>query len=163
MKKILILPLLLIIFIISGCGNKDDKSMVYSFDEDGTMTVKPVKDEKEENEIKKAEKLEIYYFHRNARCVSCNLMEEMVKNLIDGQYAGQVENGKIDFKSLNVESAENKEIALKYKASGSALFINRIIDGDDNIENEANAWRYLNNESNFNRYLGAKIDSYLGL
>lgn len=157
MKKIIFIPLLLILAItLSACGNK---SNVYYFDKDGNMTTtKPA-----EAKVEVADKLEIVYFHRTARCYSCNAMGEYAANLINSRFAKQIENGKIAFKQLNVELPENKEMAVKYRASGSSLFINKIIDGKDNIEQDTNVWRYIGNEANFNKYLGDKISSYLGL
>jgi predicted small lipoprotein YifL len=157
MKKIILIPLLLIFAMsLSGCGNK---SNVYYFDENGNMTTtKPA-----EAKLEAADKLEVVYFHRTARCYSCNTLGGYVESLINSRYSKQVNDGKLDFKVLNVELPENNEIAKKYKASGSSLFINRIINEEDNIEQDTNVWRYIGNEGSFNNYLGEKIDSYLGM
>ena len=156
MKKIIIILLLISMSgVLSGCVSSGEGKTLY-FDEDGnSSTTKP--------KPKVADKLEVYYFHRTARCYSCNTMGDYVKNLINGRYAKQVKDGKIIFRELNAELPENREIAGKYRASGSSLFINRITDGQDKIEQDVNVWRMLGDEAGFNEYLGEKIDSYLGL
>lgn len=110
-----------------------------------------------------ADKLEVYYFHRTARCYSCKTIGQYVKEVMETEYSEEIQNGLIDFKELNVELPENKELAQKYQASGSSLFINRIIDDTDNIEQDTNVWRLLNNETRFKSYLTDKINSYLGI
>jgi hypothetical protein len=142
--------------LLSACVPANTEGTTYYFDRDGNMTTtKP--------ETKSAEKLEVYYFHRTARCFSCNTMSELADKLMADRYAQQVADGSIDFRKLNVDLPENKEIALKYKATGSSLYINRIIDGQDNIVQDVNVWRYLGDKNSFNNYLSAKIDSYLGI
>jgi len=110
-----------------------------------------------------ADKLEIYYFHRTARCYSCKTIEQYVKETIEQKYNKQTSNGRIDFREINVDLAEDKEIAKKFQASGSSLFINRIIDNKDNIEQDTNVWRFLGDEAKFKSYLENKINSYLGM
>ena len=110
-----------------------------------------------------AEKLEVYYFHRATRCYSCKIIGQYVKETMDQKYGEQIKNGTIDFKELNVELPENKEITQKFQASGSSLYINKIIDGKDNIEQDTNVWRLLGDETKFKNYLENKINSYLGL
>lgn len=110
-----------------------------------------------------ADKLEVYYFHRTARCYSCKTIGQYIRETMEQKYSEQIKNGIVDFREFNVELPENKEIAKKFRASGSSLFINRIIDGNDNIEQDTNVWRLLRNEIQFKSYLESKINSYLGI
>lgn len=150
MKKIFSLFLLLFLLItISGCNKQtsavqNDKYPMSSMEQT-------------------ADKLEIYYFHRTARCYSCKAIGQYTKETIESKYGEQIKNGVIDFRELNVESVENQEIARKFRASGSSLFINRIINGQDNIEQDTNVWRLLNNEDQFKKYLEDKINLYLNI
>ncbi|HKK54315.1 MAG TPA: nitrophenyl compound nitroreductase subunit ArsF family protein [Patescibacteria group bacterium] len=155
--KILIIFLILISFILTGCSKKSENT-VYYFKEDGTKTtVNPDKSEEAP-----ADKLEIYYFHGNTRCAACNTAGEYVSNTISQYFSEEVENGVIDFREINVDLAENKEVARKFKATGSSLYINKIVDDQDNIEQESRIWRLLNNEAQFEDYLKDKLNSYLG-
>ena len=110
-----------------------------------------------------ADKLEVYYFHRTARCYSCKTIGQYVKETIENKYGKQINNGTIYFREINLDLAENKEIAKKYQASGSSLFINRITNNKDNIEQDNNVWRLLNNEAQFKSYFENKLNSYLGM
>ncbi len=163
MKKFFIILFLftLISGFLSGCAKSTDSSnstegKTYYFDEDGNMsTTKP--------KLKIAEKLEVYYFHRTARCYSCNTAGEYISSLINDKYSQEVRDGKIIFGQLDVQKSENRNIARKFQATGSSLYFNRIIDGKDNISQETKIWRLLGNETQFKSYLGNMIDSYLGI
>lgn len=155
-KNIIIFSFLILISVVfSGCSKENEKK-VYYFDKEGNMTTEKPKEEKIT-----ADKLEVYYFHRTARCYSCNTAGEYVSETITEYFSDQVKNGIIDFREINVDLSENKEIARKFQATGSSLFINKIVNGKDNIEQDANIWRLLNSEARFKDYLKNKIESYL--
>ncbi len=107
------------------------------------------------------DKIEIYYFHRTQRCYSCNILSQYTREIIEQKFSEEIKNGKIEFREVNVDLPENKDTALKFQASGSSLFINSIKDGQDNINQDANVWRLLNNRSQFENYLTNKINSLL--
>ncbi|MFH1523055.1 MAG: nitrophenyl compound nitroreductase subunit ArsF family protein [Patescibacteria group bacterium] len=161
-KKLFPIFLLFIfVFILSGCSQQTtatekktyNQSKVINSSSDYPMSyAQPI-----------ADKLEVYYFHRTARCYSCKTIGQYVRETMEEKYSQQIKNGTIDFRELNVEFPENKEIAQEYEASGSSLFINKIINKEDNIEQDSNVWRLLNNEAKFKSYLENKIDTYLGI
>jgi len=159
MKKIFpLIFLLLLLVIITGCNKQTS----------ATQNNNPTKTNNINNYSissaeQVAEKLEVYYFHRTARCYSCKTVGQYIREVIEQKYSEQLKNGVIDFRELNVELPENKEISKKYQASGSSLFINRIINNGDNIEQDTNVWRLLNNEIQFKNYLENKINFYLGI
>ncbi|MDZ7612264.1 MAG: nitrophenyl compound nitroreductase subunit ArsF family protein [Candidatus Moranbacteria bacterium] len=165
MKKIAIIILLFVSMsgVLSGCTTSDENKTYY-FDKDGNMTtVKPSNGEAQENSVGVADILEVYYFHSSQRCYACEAAGEYISSLINEKYSQELEEGGIVFGQINVDLRENKELARKFEATGSSLYFNRIIDGQDNIEQETRIWRLLNSENQFKEYLEEKIDSYLGL
>ena len=150
MKKLTIIILLFISMsgILSGC------SQTQALNE---------KEPEGEVKIEAADRLEVYYFHRTARCYSCNTIGEYVAKTLLEQFPEQMDGNIIDYKEINVDLPENKEIAKKYKATGSSFFINRIIDGQDNIEHDVRVWQLIGDEEGFKDYLGKKLKLYLGL
>lgn len=109
-----------------------------------------------------ADKIEVYYFHRTQRCYSCNTLGQYVKETIEQKFSEETKNNIIDFREINVDLPENKDVAIKFQASGSSLFVNAIKNGQDNISQDTNVWRLLNNKSQFKNYLANKINSFLG-
>ena len=55
-----------------------------------------------------AEKVEAYYFHLTARCVTCKAVESEAKTDIEKLYGG-----KISFQSINLDDASSKDLAEK--------------------------------------------------
>lgn len=108
------------------------------------------------------DKIEIYYFHRTQRCYSCNILSQYAQETIEQKFSEEIKGGKIEFREVNVDLPENKNTALKFQASGSSLFINAIKDGQDNISQDTNVWRLLNNRSQFENHLANRINSLLG-
>jgi len=111
---------------------------------------------------KSADKIEIYYFHRTQRCYSCNILSRYVRETIEQKFSEEIESGKIEFREINIDLPENKNVTGKFQASGSSLFINAIKDGQDNISQDTSVWRLLNNRSQFENHLANKINSLLG-
>ncbi len=155
------------ILTLTGCGQKtstveSEKSIIGE-----TQTIVASNKKIDNYQMSSSEivvdKLEVYYFHRTARCYSCKTIGQYVKETIEEKYSNQVGSGKIDFREINVDSAENKAIVEKYKATGSSLFINRIINNQDNIEQDTDVWLLLNDEIKFKSHLENKLNSYLGL
>ncbi|MFA6393413.1 MAG: nitrophenyl compound nitroreductase subunit ArsF family protein [Patescibacteria group bacterium] len=167
MKKIAVISFLLFStgLILTGCGSENK---TYYFDKDGNITTEKPAEFKEASAkgniaAEVADKLEVYYFHATARCVSCKTIGQYVSETMNNTYGELLKSGRIDYREINIDLPENKDVARKFRASGSSLFINRIKDGQDNIEQDANVWRLLNNETQFKSYLENKINSYLGI
>jgi hypothetical protein len=113
-------------------------------------------------EVQPAEKVQVYAFHSAKRCYSCVTMGQYTKETVEEFFQKELEEGKVEFKEINVDSPENKEMARKFKAVGSSLFINAIINGQDNIKEEVQVWRLLNNEKAFSNYLSTRIRETIG-
>jgi len=160
-KKIFILPFLILgIFVLAGCTNNN---RTYYFKNDGTMTtVKPSESEGfSENKIE-ADKIQIFMFHTTQRCVTCIDIGKLSKKTIDENFQNELQSGKIEFREINIDLPENKELAKKFQASGSALFINAIYDDKDHVSEDVTVWRLSSNETQFKNYLKNKINNFLG-
>jgi thiol-disulfide isomerase/thioredoxin len=152
-KKVLILPLLVLsLFIVSGCSN-DNKT--YYFKEDGTMTtVKP--------SVQPADKIQVFMFHATARCATCIAIGQLADATVNEYFSAELKSGKIEFREVNVDLPENKELATRFQASGSSLRINAIYDEQDHISEDVTVWRLTSDETQFKNYLKNKIDTILG-
>ena len=71
-------------------------------------------------------------------------------------------DGKIEFREINVDLPENKELVRKFQAGGLSLYINAIYNGEDNIAEDTRVWRLISSEAQFKSYLKDKIDNLLG-
>jgi len=88
--------------------------------------------------VAKADKVEVYYFHFNRRCATCNAVEELTKQAIADNYAE-----KVSFESCNLDEASGKEVGKKLGVSGQTLMI---VSGDAKINLTSEA--FMNARSN---------------
>jgi len=149
-KKLAIFGVLILgLVVLSGCS-QNSSSSDKSGSQASTESLKP-----------KAEKIEVINFHATQRCVSCSTLGDYSEATIYEFFQPELRDGVISFQSINVDLPENREIATKYQAAGSSLFINVIYDGQDHIEEDVRVWRLLNSEQQFKSYLKNKINGLL--
>lgn len=154
MKKTIFIPVLFVFLaVLSGCVQT--KAIINNPTDDFVQNPAKI------SEDAPANRLEVFYFHRTARCQSCTTVENYVRDLIEGRFAEEVRSGLIDFRTLNIDLPENEALARKFKATGSALYLNKITDGRDNIEFYADVWRLFGNEQALKDQLEIKINSLL--
>ncbi len=164
-KKTLLISILIIgVLVLVGCGKKfinqqpsDNQTADISASQNKNNSNVPIA-----NTDIAADKLQVYYFHRTQRCSSCLTIGKYIKETIENNFADEIKNGTVDFQEINVELPENRELAAKFKASGSSLFINAIRNNQDNISQDTNVWRLAGNENQFKIYLEDKLNSLLG-
>ncbi len=108
-----------------------------------------------------AEKIEVVHFHATQQCWACITLGKYALKTIQEKFPEEYQKGTIVFKDINGELPENKDIVIKYQARGSSLFVNAIVSGKDNIEEDVNVWRLVANESQFVNYFQNKINKLL--
>lgn len=110
---------------------------------------------------KPADKIQVFLFHNTERCYSCITIGKFAKKTVEKNFPNELKSGKIEFKEVNIDLPENEELATKFRAAGSSLFINPIIDGKDNIKEDTQVWRLVSDEQAFVDYLSEKISKLL--
>jgi hypothetical protein len=111
--------------------------------------------------LPKTEKIEVFLFHNTQRCISCINIGKFAKQTIDNSFSEELNSGKIVFREINIDLPENYQLAEKFQASGSSLFINTIRGGKDYIEQDLKVWRLVGNEVEFESYFKEKIANML--
>lgn len=109
-----------------------------------------------------AEKVEVFLFHRTQRCATCIAIGKLSGQTVEERFSEEIKNGKIVFREVNIDEPQNKELAEKFQAGGSSLFINAIREGSDNIEEDLEVWRLTGDEAVFKNYLARKINGLIG-
>ncbi|MFA6376960.1 MAG: nitrophenyl compound nitroreductase subunit ArsF family protein [Candidatus Paceibacterota bacterium] len=109
-----------------------------------------------------AEKVEVFLFHRNQRCTTCIAIGKLSGETVAERFGQEAMGGRVVFREVNIDEPQNKELAEKFKAGGSALFINAIRGGIDNIQEDTQVWRLAGDQPAFKNYLETKIKTLLG-
>ena len=89
-----------------------------------------------------ASRIEVIYFHMTQRCVTCLCFEERINYVIEKYFSDAISSGKLTYRVLNAQEPQNADLAKKYKALGSQLFINSVVNGFDNIDDIQDIWNW---------------------
>ena len=160
-KKIIILIIVIaivgIVFWIERNGNKPTEAQSTN-----NQTTKSQEELPMSTAKISAEKIEVVHFHGTHQCWSCITVGEYALKTIKERFPEEYKNGVIVYKDINGELPENKDIVMKYKATGSSLYINAITGGNDKIEEDVTVWRLISDEQQFLDYFEAKLKKLLG-
>lgn len=90
--------------------------------------------EQAQSKVKK-DRVEILYFHGKQRCATCGAIEKNAKEAVEAQFADELKNGTVVFRTIDISKAENEKIAEKYEVTWSSLLVCRWKDGKETHEN----------------------------
>ncbi len=142
MKKFRLLSVLAFTLIIASC-NAQEKSKNLTSDQASS-------------------KIEVIDFHTTHRCMTCNAIEANTRYTLNTYFSKEVEEGKITFQLINIDEKKNEQIAEKFEAAGTSLFLNVIVNGEETqVDLTEFAFMSGNDKEEFSQELKAKLDSEL--
>ncbi len=106
-----------------------------------------------------SDKIEAYYFHFTARCVTCNTIEARTKENIETLYPNLFRQGLITFQSVNLDEPVSGSLAKKLGISGQTLLF---VKGNKqiNLTNEGFLYAVVKPEK-FKEIINEKVDGLL--
>ncbi len=107
------------------------------------------------------DKLEIYHFHGNNQCYSCVTMGDYAEETVNTYFKEELEKGIIIFDHINGELPENRDLVMKYGATGSSLWLGTYRGGDFTPEQNIQVWYKLRNKQDYMNYLKGVIEQKL--
>jgi len=111
---------------------------------------------------KVANKIEVIDFHSTHRCMTCNAIESSTKYTLDTYFSEELKNESITFQIVNVDDEKNYKLAEKFEATGTALFLNVIVDGKETkIDLTEFAFINGNDQEKFSNELKITLESEL--
>lgn len=114
------------------------------------------------NSMDKQPVIEVYDFHTTNRCVTCKAIEANTKYTLETYFAEELKSGKITFQVVNIDEKENFDLAKKFYASGTSLYLNVIQNGKEKqLELTQFAFMYGKDRSVFSKKLKEKISKQL--
>ncbi len=145
MKKSILL--VLFIFTIISCKKEET---VLKTDSDVTSVSLP------------NNRLEIYAFHGTRQCETCKNMKLNTKATLDKYFSDELKSNAIVYQVIDVDDDKNEALAEKFQATGTALMINKVVDGKDNISDWSDfAFDKANEANEFIPELKIKIEEVL--
>ncbi len=110
----------------------------------------------------KTERVEVAYFHRTQRCVSCEKAERLIRKTLDTYFTDQVASGAVHLAVADVQKPQNAAITRKYDAFTSSLYFGIVKDGAEYLCPINDLWLALNDETKFMTLLRDRINTALG-
>lgn len=96
-----------------------------------------------------ADTVEVYYFHGNQRCYTCNQIEELTKKAISDKYTKELADGKIVMRSVNVEIPENEHFIKDFQLSTRSVVMRK----GDKYEKFDEVWSLVREPVKFTEYI----------
>lgn len=110
MKNITIV-LIGILFLFSSCGGEGES--------------------KETALVEGPDRVEVIDFYGTHRCITCEAIETNAQYTVETFFKEEVETQKLVFKTISVDEEVNYEMAERFEATGTALFINIVKEGKE--------------------------------
>ncbi|MDD2191754.1 MAG: nitrophenyl compound nitroreductase subunit ArsF family protein [Bacteroidales bacterium] len=109
----------------------------------------------------KKDLLEIYYFHRTERCLTCNAIEDGVRATLNS-YKKEVAKGDLIFQSINIEEDRENQIVKDYEIESPTLLFIYNKKGDRKfVDLTEDAFSYARpNPAKFKKVLKGKINDF---
>lgn len=92
--------------------------------------------EKKNNPVKTEEirdHIAVLDFHTDHRCESCITIEKLTQETLNAYFKNELKDSTITFSLINVDAAENKEMAEEYEAFGTSLMISVFKNGEEDV------------------------------
>jgi hypothetical protein len=107
-------------------------------------------------------KIVAYYFHGTFRCPSCTKIENWSYEAMKNSFPAALEEGKLLWRSVNVEKPENKHFIKQYSLFTKSLIITEVKGGKQTRWKNLNkVWELLRNHEKFFSYVTEEVRSYL--
>jgi len=105
-------------------------------------------------------KLRVYYLHATFRCVTCNTIEKMTRDLLDQQFGEAVAAGRIEW--LEVDFQQNEALARQFEVIASCVVVAKM-RGESVLDYQRldGVWTLLDDIPQFNTYVSNAIRAYL--
>jgi cytochrome c-type biogenesis protein len=107
------------------------------------------------------EKVEVLYFHPRIRCVSCNDIEKYAREVTRDEFAKEMRDGKLVFKSLEIDDPKNKKLVDELGVTGSSLYVVASGDGKREHGEIKSVWLHWNNPKKCKDIIASELNSVI--
>ncbi len=105
-----------------------------------------------------AEKIVVYYFHRNQRCRTCRTIEAFAHEVVQTDFASDLADDKMEWKVENYEQPENRHYIEKFQLASASVVIAKVQAGQVvQWKNLADVWKLVRNKPAFLNYVKSEI------
>ena len=111
----------------------------------------------------KPDRIQVYYFHRTIRCTGCINVEEGAFEAVSIDHRAEVDNGTLEWHSIDFDKPENKHYAGDYDLYSQELILIEIRDGVIVRNNKIpEVWQHWSSKTEVRSLANELIDQWLG-
>lgn len=102
----------------------------------------------------------VYYLHATVRCVTCNTIEKMTRELLDNFYHQELADGTIQW--IEADFQKHGDLAKQFKVVSSCVVVADVQDGTVVEYNRLDdVWTLMKDPFAFDEYVSGAIDPFL--
>ncbi len=126
----------------------------------GKNSVKPDGNAGSQTKIANSEHVAVYYLHSTFRCVTCNTIEKLTRELLNTSYDDELANEKIVWREIDFQ--ENETMAQKFDVIASTVVVGRVKKGKFvEYQRLDKVWELVERPQAFKNYIAGAIDAAL--
>ncbi len=110
----------------------------------------------------KTERVVVYYFHGNRRCITCRTIERYIVEALEENFRNNIENGQLTLNVINVEKRENRHFIYDYNLTSSTSVLT-LMDQDKQQKWKKLdlVWKLVRDKPAFFHYIKSETNKYL--
>jgi len=102
--------------------------------------------------------VQVYYLHSSFRCVTCNTIEKMTKELLEKQFKKELDSGMILFSEVDFQ--KNEDMAKRFGVISSCVVAAAMKDGQIiDFRRLDEVWTLMSNPTAFDKYISDAIEA----
>lgn len=110
----------------------------------------------------KPDRVVVNYFYSNTRCTTCRAIESQTSEVVQSQYATQIRDGSIAWKTLNYEDDMNSEWMEQFEIVMPVVVLMRFKDDElADWKRLDQVWGIVNDKPVFEMFIKDQIDAML--
>jgi hypothetical protein len=107
-------------------------------------------------------KVVAYYFHTTYRCPTCLKIEQFSKEAIEQYFSQELQDGRLTFKSVNIDEEENSHYIKDYQLfTKSLVLVSYAGDKQKAWKNLTQVWVYVGEREKFFQYVKDETAKFL--
>lgn len=104
----------------------------------------------------------VYYFHGNARCVTCRTIESYAREAVEKSFPSQLSNGSMEFRVINVETPNTVHFIQDYQLYAPSVVVARFENNAQaDWKNLDKVWRLTGDKNAFVTYIQEETTAIL--
>jgi hypothetical protein len=107
-----------------------------------------------------ADQVVLSYLHTTFRCVTCNEIERLARELVETEFAEELASGRIAWREANFQ--QEPALAKRYEVVSSCVVVANFKGGEESgYQRLDEVWTMYQSPADFNLYVGTAIRQYL--